>query len=320
MNRTILSILALLGNLALAQGQTRLPPPSASPSRVPPPVPTKSFSWQPVQKVLGPSGMEEGDRFQAAFPRTDLNVLVRGFPLDSAGILVSRFTFKRADPDAPKGTPIQMTAKLFLMDSEVPRAMAKALENGLEITGIYDPFLEESPSMKCLRLQGTGSRANLAWAAKMVLSATGTPFSSNTGNPGNNPNPNSSWGEVEDLFGQGDILGPILRYQGMGPRFQSPNGESCLFFQKDGKSMITLGEVLIPEGKKARLVGALTQRHIGVTALFTESWGEVRRDWLDFWAVGEGTQPAENLKEAFEEAFGPETQTQNQGNEARKEP
>lgn len=314
MKRMTLAILTLLGNLTSALGQTPIPAPSPSPSTAPSSASAPSFSWRPMEKVLGPSGKEEGGRFQMTFPRTDLNVLVKGFPLDSQEALLSRLTFRAVGPKASKGTPIEMTAKLFLMDSELPQAMARALENGLEITAIYDPFLEESPSMKCLRLQGTGSRSNLAWAAKMVLSATGTPLSSTPGPEGTPSTKGGSWEEVEGLFGPGEVKGSTLAYQGtLAQPWDNAGDGSALVFQREGKGMIALGEVCLPKGKTARLVGALLQRHIGVTALFRDIPGEAPLDGVDFWTEGDGMKPAENLKEAFEEALGPEAQGQNQG-------
>ncbi|HJT24353.1 MAG TPA: DUF1259 domain-containing protein, partial [bacterium] len=206
--------------------------------------------WTSVEKALGRPGVEQGEEYRVLFPRTDLNVVVQGYPLDSANVLASRFTFKPGPMDNTKKD--QVEGQLFLLDSEVSAAMAQAAKGGLEMTALYSPFLDESPCLKCLRLRGEGSRSSLAFAAKMVLSATGTPMVL----PPENVEPQASptatvtisrpnpWGEVQDLLGQGEEKGFTLLY-----KLESIGHEASLAFQTHGNQATVSGEFILPEGE-----------------------------------------------------------------------
>lgn len=255
--------------------------------------------WTSVEKTLGRPGVEQGEGFQVLFPRMDLNVVIEGFPLDSANVLVSRFTFKPGPEGSSKKDNVE--GQVYLLDSEVPQAMAQAAKGGLEVTALYSPFLDESPCLKCLRLRGVGARSTLAWTAKMVLLATGTPMAlpSKKEDPAVSPTAlvtpspdQNTWGDVRDLLGQGEEEGQTLFY-----KWGGKDREAFLSFQSHGKDSTALGELAVPEEESKALVEEFLQHHITVTALFTEDSEDTRRSFLDFWAVGEKKKLAEDLKE-----------------------
>ncbi len=244
--------------------------------------------------------METAQGFQVLFPRTDLNVLVEGFPLDSANVLVSRFVFQRPPEGLLSGRKkTRMTGQVYLLDSEVPRAMAQAARNGLEISVLYSPFLDESPALKCLRLEGEGTPSNLAWAAQAVLAATGTPMSDPSPKPAPfptvSPTPSTSqdaWQDLQDLLGDGEAKGPTLRYDWSG------NGrEASIVFQTDGKETAVLGEFSVPRGESQALVEEFLRQHLVVTAMAMENALGSQVQLVDFWAAGHGKNLAESLKE-----------------------
>jgi hypothetical protein len=255
--------------------------------------------WATVEKTMGRPGMEQREGFQILFPRTDLNVVVQGFPLDSANVLVSQFLFQPGPEGKPKKA--QMEGRVYLLDSEVPQAMAQALRGGLEITALYSPFLEESPALKCLRLRGEGSRSSLAWAAQMVLSPTGTPMDAPAKNPAPAGSPTAlvtpstnkdAWEDIQGVLGQGEEKGLTLLY-----KWDGQGKDASLAFQNHGKDITAFGEFSIPEEKSKALVEEFLQRHITVTSRFTEDSAESPRSFVDFWAVGDGKKLAEDLKE-----------------------
>jgi len=254
--------------------------------------------WASVEKALGRPGVEQGDGFQISLPRTDLNVVVQGYPLDSANALVSRFIFKGGPAGASKKDGLE--GRVYLLDTEVPKAMAQAAKGGLEVAALYSPFLDESPSIKCLLLRGQGSRSNLAWAAKEVLAATGTPMDP----PAQDPQPTALpatttppahpniWGDVQDLLGPGEEKGLTLLYV-----WEAKGKTASLSFQNHGKDTTALGELKLPEGESKALVEDFLQRHVTVTSVFNENSSEPNRSLVDFWAVGDKKQLAEDLKE-----------------------
>ena len=250
--------------------------------------------WTSVEKALGRSGEVQGESLQILFPRTDLNVVVQGYPLDSANVLAGRFTFT---PGPSKKDHLE--GRVFLLDSEVSAAMAQAAKGGLEITALYSPFLDESPCLKCLRLKGEGPRSSLAFAAKMVLSATGTPMSFPTPTPAVSPTPgitpvsnSTRWGTVQDLLGPGEEKGLSLLY-----RWEGDGREAALAFQIHGNQTTALGEMAVSEADSKALVEEFLKRHMTVTAVFSGDSDGTRRDFVDFWTVGDKKNLAEDLKE-----------------------
>ncbi len=271
----------------------------------------RDSGWSSVEKILGRPGKDQGQGLQVLFPRTDLNVVVQGFPLDSANVLVSRLLFQSAPPGKPQKA--RMEGRVYLLDSEVPQTMAQAARGGLEITALYGPFLEESPALKCLRLRGVGSRSSLAWAAQMVLSTTGTPMDPPAKNvtPVGSPTASATasanqdtWEDVQDVLGQGEQKGLTLMY-----KWEGKDRDASLAFQNHGKDTTVFGEFSVPEEESKALVEVFLQRHIVVTSRFTEDSTEPPRSFVDFWAVGDGKKLAEDLKEILpqEEVVNPDS-------------
>jgi hypothetical protein len=251
-----------------------------------------------VEKTLGRPGAVQGEEFQVLFPRTDLNVVVQGYPLDSANALASRFTFQALPEDSQKKA--QMEGRIYLLASEVPQAMAQAAKGGLEVTALYSPFLDDSPDLKCLRLKGQGTLSGLAWAAKRVLSDTGTPMdppktvpptASPTALATPLPDPHV-WSEVQDLLGPGEEKGQTLLY-----KWDGKDRNIELVFQNHGKETTAFGECGVREGDSKALVEEFLQRHVAVTAVFNYDFDGNRLSLVDFWAVGNGKKLAEDLKE-----------------------
>jgi hypothetical protein len=259
----------------------------------------KGSDWTSVEKALGRPGIAQEEGIQFLFPRTDLNVVVEGYPLDSANVLVSRFDFQPGPEGKTKKA--HMEGQVYLLDSEVPEAMAQAVKGGLEVTALYSPFLDASPGLKCLRVKGEGSKSSLAWAAQMVLAATNTPLDAPPAKvtptvsptpPAASPRNHDSWGEVQDLLGQGEEKELTLLY-----KWEEKDRSAALAFQNHGKDTTTFGEISVPPGECRALVEDLLQRRITVTARFTEDSSAPSRGFVDFWAVGERKRLAEDLKE-----------------------
>ena len=256
--------------------------------------------WKPVEEILGKKGMAQGDGLQVVFPRTDLNVVVEGVPLEAEGDLVSWFLFKPLE----KGT--QLTGKVFLLDTEVPKAMAQALKNGLEIAALYGPFLNESPAIQCLVVKGKGARSSLAWAAKLILSSTDLPDPPAA--PPQSPSPASGekpsdWAKVQSILGLGKADGRVLQFEFQAGESLSLEMPSSVTFQKSGGRTSALGEFVLKSGDENALVEVLLRNQITVTTLHRQGLGgEKGVSILDFWVTGPEEKIAEGLKEALDEA------------------
>lgn len=258
--------------------------------------------WKGVEEILGQKGMERGGLFEVRLFRTDLNVVVEGVPLEPEGALVSRFVFK------PLAHGAQMTGKILLLDSEVPKATAQALKNGLEIKALYDPFLNESPALKCLVVEGQGAKASLAWAAKYILSSTDTPVG--PGSQGADPIPSpaaspkpADGSKIQDSLGIGSLKGRTLQFDfPEDPAAPSEEG-AFILFQRSGMDCAAYGEWVVPSGAEKGIMEIFSRHHIVLTSFHRQELGGGKPlSILDFWIKGSEGKVAEGLKEALDQA------------------
>lgn len=165
--------------------------------------------WQSVEKILGQSGVVEGDVLRISIPRVDLNVLVSGVSMDPGLATTSWFAFKpirgiqtlekptdqagekagkegnnaeKAPRKPAKGT--LLLGNLVLLDQEVPNVILTLIRHGFQVTGLSHPLLHESPALECLSFTAQGARSRLAETLREALYHTGTPVS-----PGAKPLP-----------------------------------------------------------------------------------------------------------------------------------
>ncbi len=261
--------------------------------------------------------MDKGDLFKAAYPRTDLNVVVGGVPLEPEGV-TSWFILR------PDGKSTRLTGDIVLLDREVAKATAEAIRNGLEITGLYSPFLDESPGIKRLSVEGKGAKSSLAWAAKLILSSTGTPLdppepSSSSKDPvgaGGAPkslHPFLDWSKTQAILGSGEIEGRTLRFELPSTAPLGPTGPAVrwrvdggrpLFLQKaEGGHIAAMGTFVLGPEEVDSVMESLARHHITVTSFRNQGTKDgTRFFFLNFWVVGEEKDVAEGLKDALDQA------------------
>ncbi len=203
--------------------------------------------WQSVEKILGRSGVAEGEILRVSIPRTDLNVLVSGVSVDPGLATASWFSFKpisgkKALANTPdkvegeKGTskkPLKGTllvGNLVLLDQEVPKVILTLIRHGFQVTDLSHPLLHESPALESLSFTAHGPRSQLAETLREALYHTGTPVSQVSNplptvtppTPEGKPLPASSqvnsapskkiWDMVKTRLGAGEEDGGLLKY------------------------------------------------------------------------------------------------------------
>jgi hypothetical protein len=274
---------------------------------------TGSIEWKPVEDILERRGVNQDASLQVLFPRTDLNVVVKGTPLEPEG-LTSWFVFR------PQGKNTLLVGDMVLLDTEVPKATAQALRNGLEITALYSPLLDESPGIKRLRVRGKGAKSNLAWAVKLILTSTGTPIDPPvsslpqgkavaTANPTKGPQPSLGWSKTEAILGSGEIKGRTIQFE-FSSMEATPGPEvdmdlaATLFLQKTtGGHVAGMGTFIMGDEEASNVMETLTQHHITVTSFRNQgSKEEPKLFFLNFWVAGNEKEVAEGLKEALDQA------------------
>ncbi len=274
------------------------------------------MEWKPVEDILGRNGTRQGTSLQILFSRTDLNVVVRGVPLEPEN-LTSWLIFK------PEGKETLLVGDVVLLDTEVPKATAQALRNGLEITALYGPFLDESPDIKRLRIRGKGAKSNLAWAAKLLLSSTGTPMGPlllpapqagaiATESPSSGSQFSLDWSKTLDILGPGEIKGRTLRFEF--PQEETapkPGNETqgddrlsaTLLLQKTEKGNVAaMGTFVLADEEANKVMETLTRHHITVTSFRSQgAKEEPQLYFLNFWVVGAEEEVAEGLQDALDQ-------------------
>lgn len=121
----------------------------------------------PLQKTLGPpTEMRNGVRIYL-FPRTDLNLLVAGTPLEPGMGLETRFEFQ------PAGKSLRLKGQLLLMDVEIPKILDLLSRRHWKVEGLTHGLLGESPAVKFLQFRALGTSYELADGVRALLSALG---------------------------------------------------------------------------------------------------------------------------------------------------
>jgi hypothetical protein len=160
------------------------------------PVAAADSPWKTVEKVFGRPGIEQEGLFKVVFPRTDLNVLVEGIPLEPDMALTTWFAFvpldgfDKARPEghevplegltagSAQGRQTFVMGELVLLDQEVSGVLSALVEGGFKVAALHHLVLGESPGIQCVQITGQGKAGGLARKLKQVLRETGTPLTS----------------------------------------------------------------------------------------------------------------------------------------------
>ncbi len=258
--------------------------------------------WRTVEKILGRQGQTQGDMLKVTFTRTDLNVLVSGTPIEPELALTTWFTFK------PLTRQTLVTGEMVLLDQEVPKVMVPLVRYGFQVDSLHDPLINESPSLKVLRVQAKGSRAWLAEVIREALYTSGTPQA-----PPDEKKPSATpedWSKVEAILGPGMTENRVLEYQiplqepiredGMDfPAFMGMG--SVLRLQKSGDHIASAGSFLLTKEQVKPVVEALTENHIAITGVQNATLTESPRLFqVTYWVQGKMEESAKGLKAVIE--------------------
>ena len=132
-----------------------------------------SSDWKAIEATLGRAGKLQPDgAFKFGMPRKDLKVSADGVSIKPGLALGSWAAFSSS------GEHAIVMGDLVLTEEEVAPVMAKIQEGGLEVTGVHNHLLHESPRIMYMHIGGRGNAVKLAQAVRDALVATGTPAES----------------------------------------------------------------------------------------------------------------------------------------------
>jgi hypothetical protein len=267
----------------------------------------QSGPWKAVDDAMGRQGQDQPDgAHRFAMPRSDLKVTANGVDIKAGFALGSWAAFQTM------GNHTAVMGDLVLTESEITPVMQKLVDSGIEITGLHNHLLNESPHIMYMHIHGSGDAVKLATSLHDALALTKTPPAA--------PAPS---GAPPDLGFDGKQLDTILGqtgknnngiYQYSVPRAEKitdggmtvPNSMGVatgINFQPTGagKAAITGDFVMI--GREVNpVIKALRQNGIVVTALHSHMLDEQPRlFFMHFWANDDALKLAKGLRAALDQ-------------------
>lgn len=174
----------------------------------------------------------------ALYPRTDLNMVVGGIPLEPGMGLTSWTALIPLPPVKPGRAPDYLAlGEMVLLEEEVPEARKELKRQSFHEEAILGSFLNGSPSVERLYFSGRGPQGRMGEGIKALdrflarsqprTEKTATPFPLRPANPTPSPTPDplkgseALWTQVEAVLGPGIREGKLLNYV-------IPRGEAIL--------------------------------------------------------------------------------------------
>ncbi len=237
-------------------------------------------AWKPLEDFWGGAGWQEDGFWVLGFPRSDLNVMVEGTPLETTLGLTSHLRFKALS----KG--FEVKGQLVLLDQESRRVEDKLVLDGFKLEDFGDLLVGETPAIKVLDFSGKGTAGVLNAELKEILGFTGTPLTP-LSFPTPAPGAEKDWDSAQTALGQkGFLQGKILWLlaQPFTPASEPAPGFLSLRIQRDGSSLLVLGEAILDPSRSSELLKTLARAKMTVTSLRPWGLGAVHVRW---WGSGE---------------------------------
>src|SRR6516162_5313015 len=267
----------------------------------------QASQWKAVDDAMGRQGQDQPDgAHRFAMPRSDLKVTANGVDIKAGFALGSWAAFQTM------GNHTAVMGDLVLTESEITPVMQKLVDSGIEITGLHNHLLNESPHIMYMHIHGSGDAVKLATSLHDALALTKTPPAA--------PAPS---GAPPDLGFDGKQLDTILGqtgknnngiYQYSVPRAEKitdggmtvPNSMGVatgINFQPTGagKAAIT-GDFVMIGAEVNSVIKALRQNSIAVTALHSHMLDEQPRlFFMHFWGNDDALKLAKGLRAALDQ-------------------
>ncbi|TAM81040.1 MAG: DUF1259 domain-containing protein [Acidobacteria bacterium] len=122
-----------------------------------------------IDAALGRKGSSTGGLYVVDFFRPNLTVTLEGVRLAPESV-DSFVTFLQT------GDQAEMMGEVCALQGEVTAAVGKLRAGGVEITGIHNHFLRESPRLMFIHFMARGRAADLARTFRAALAVTSTPL------------------------------------------------------------------------------------------------------------------------------------------------
>jgi hypothetical protein len=259
--------------------------------------------WDAVKDAMGQAGQpQEGGGMKFGMPRSDMNVRIGDVQLKPTLALGSWVAF-----DSP-GKKAMVMGDLVLSESEVAPVIEKLQSKGIEITGIHNHLLGETPRVTYVHIGGHGDAVSMAASIREAISLTKTP------RPTPSPEqqidlPTDAIGKI--LGGKGRSVGGVLQFSIPRPDNMTHMGRTiptwmglgtAINFQPVGKGRAAItGDFVLAADEVNPVLRTLVEYGISVTALHSHMLDEEPRLlFMHFWAVNDAQVLAKGLRQALD--------------------
>jgi hypothetical protein len=264
---------------------------------------TQKLDTAKIDAALGRSGSWAGGVYLVDFFRPNLPVTLAGVQL-APGQVDSFATFTGA------GEHAEMMGEVCALPGEVTAAVEKLRAGGVEITGIHNHFLGESPRLMFVHFMAHGNATDLAGAFRAAVAATTTPLGKVAG-PRQSTSPAPAWAKaVESAYpGQAAYSADYGWVQVAVPRADFPQDpthdfwfSSFLSFQQaSGGKVATTGDIAVTAAELNPVLSALTQQGFTIFGVHNHMTDEQPRlFFVHFWKIGTPAELTTGLKAAME--------------------
>jgi hypothetical protein len=267
-----------------------------------------SLDTAKVEQLTGAKGTldDKAGVFKVSVPRSDLSVTVAGVKMSPALGLTSWAAFE------PAGDQAMVMGDMVLQEDQVVPVMDAALNNGLEVTGLHNHFLSDSPKVMFMHIGGMGSQEALATAVGKVFAT----IQQTSGGKGHLPtatiDPAASSldaAAIDAVLGtKGTMSGGV--YKAVIGRTAKMHGYEvgstmgvntwCAFAGSDQQAVVD-GDFAMYEPELQPVLKALRKADIAVVAIHNHmTMEEPRVLFLHFWGVGSTRSLASGIKSALD--------------------
>lgn len=259
------------------------------------------YDIETIKKIFSQEGTTSGGVLKFTFPRFDLKVKIDGIIIEPDLALTSWVAFNQL------GNHSMMMGDLVLLENEVGPVMSSLIENGIEVTGLHNHLLHESPRIMYLHIKGEGDSIKLAQSVRKALSLTRTPFNIKKQQPPSQ----IDWKVIEDILGhKGSHKGKALQLSVPRTTIISEDGHQlspamgishAINFQSVGRNVATAGDLVLLANEVNPVASILRKNNIAVTAIHNHMLTEVPRlFFMHFWAVDKPEKLAQAFKSVLD--------------------
>ena len=260
-----------------------------------------------IERLTGAKGAwnEKEGVFRVSSPRSDLAVSVGGVRVTPAMGLTSWAAFSGS-----KDTAMVM-GDMVLTEEQVDSVLKIALEDGLDVTGLHNHFLGETPRILFLHVGGMGDEKRLAAAVgKVFAKIAEKPAASKVSETPIDPASSSlSVPRIEAALGtKGElkdgvykvVVGRTVRVHGSEAGAAMGVNTWAAFAGTDERAVVD-GDFAMVDSEVQNVLKALTKWGIHVVAIHNHMTGEEPRIvFLHYWGVARAEDLAKAVRAALD--------------------